>query len=315
MSEENRVILFVFAGRRKNMELQIPFAKKIIEENSDVDYHVWNLSRDRYDSEYLQTITGERITVFNDYQECSPGYDEVFKHYADKKFQKNIFVKLDDDIVFIETKKFRGFIDSIKSNPEKVLSANVINNGACTPIEKELWQKFTRLAIPLLDVHKSSSYAYEAHKYFFQNYQEMLKHEIRLIPTQDWLSINTIGYNWEIGKNISELVGKSLEKRTIVAGRELSSLGDEGAVNTLPRTIVKGFVAAHLTFGPQKLTESQLDPVRKAYSLISKNYLEEDREALTELQDMLQSTSFSSVNWRSRWAESEKDPTAGFYRP
>ncbi|OTR07280.1 hypothetical protein B9M83_09230, partial [Mycobacteroides abscessus] len=58
-----RVILFVFAGRKANMELQVPYIKRILAEHPNVEYHVWNLARDPKDAEYLQTITGERITV------------------------------------------------------------------------------------------------------------------------------------------------------------------------------------------------------------------------------------------------------------
>lgn len=42
-----RVILFVFAGRRPNMELQLPFARRILEEHPNTEYHVWNLARER----------------------------------------------------------------------------------------------------------------------------------------------------------------------------------------------------------------------------------------------------------------------------
>lgn len=315
--ETSRVILFVFAGRKPNMELQIPFAKKILEENPNVDYHVWNLSREQIDNKYLQTIIGERITVFNEYQKFTPGYDEVYKHYADTKFKKNIFVKLDDDIVFVQTKKFKQFVEEIYSNPDTVVSANVINNGACTPLEKGIWEKFSNLGIPLLDVHKSAKYAHEAHNYFFQNYTKMLQQKIKTIPTNDWLSINTIGYNWEMGKKISEIVGTRYDKKTIVAGRQLLDLGDEGVVNTLPRAIVQGFLVAHLTFGPQKLTDSQLKQWRKLYSAISSHYLENDQDAISEIEKILsQKTHLNSANeWRSRWSGKEKDPTEGFYTP
>ena len=78
------VILFVFAGRKQNMELQLPLVRRIITEHPNVQYHVWNLSRNDDDNHYLRAIEGERITVLNDYFGIAPwlGFNAIYRHYA-----------------------------------------------------------------------------------------------------------------------------------------------------------------------------------------------------------------------------------------
>jgi hypothetical protein len=271
-----RVILFVFAGRRPNMELQLPFVRRILAENPDVDYHIWDLARTRRDSDYLQTITGDRITVHNEFRRTTPGYDSVYRHYAESQYQDCVFVKIDDDIVFLQTERFRDFVDAVKANPNVMMSANIINNGACTSLEPSLMGKFRRLGIPLLDVHKSTEYAAMAHNYFFDHHQDLLEQPIKCVPTTQWLSINTIGYTATMATAIANKVGSTCgtaKKPKLVAGRALTSFGDEGLVNTFPRSIMRGFLSCHLTFGPQNLTDEILAPWRSRYGEIGQGYL------------------------------------------
>jgi hypothetical protein len=316
-----RVIIFCFAGRKPNMELQLPFIQRILEENRNAEFDIWNLARDNGDSKYLQTIDGDRITVRNEYRRASPGYDHVFRHYGHEDYRGTVFVKLDDDIVFLQTERFHQFIRAIQANPTAVLSANVINNGACTPLQPELFEKFQRIAIPLLDVHKSGAFAGVAHNYFFDHTPELLDQPIELIPTKDWLSINAIGYTWKTGQRIAKLVFTKCARQN-VAGRDLDWLGDEGTVNTMPRILVRGFLACHLTFGPQNLIPLQLAPWRERYKAIADHYLAHtvacpdiELPGLSEVSHA-QGLPVITPDWRERWTPppGENDPLVGRYK-
>jgi hypothetical protein len=48
---------------------------------------------------------------------------------------------------------------------------------------------------------------------------------------------------------------------------------DEGAINMVPRMIMRGFLVAHLTFGPQGCTEDQCTAWRQQYGEIGRRYL------------------------------------------
>jgi hypothetical protein len=97
-----------------------------------------------------------------------------------------------------------------------------------------------------------------------------------LVPTDNWLSINMIGYGWDMGSALAAVMGSSAPAR--IAGRRFnprSRLGDEAAVNMLPRLICRGLVASHLTFGPQivGLTDETLSRWREQYREIAILYL------------------------------------------
>jgi hypothetical protein len=63
---------------------------------------------------------------------------------------------------------------------------------------------------------------------------------------------------------------------SVIAGRTIrfpSRIGDEGAVNMLPRLICQGFLAVHLGFGPQDPTQEQYALWRKRYSELIDRYI------------------------------------------
>lgn len=277
-----RIVLFCFAGRRQNMELQLPLVRRIIDQNPDVEYHVWNLAHTEDDAAYLQTIEGERITVIKDFHQDKPWrrFNDVYAHYAGPGFRDCTFIKIDDDVVFVQADRFGEFVAAVADNPGRIISAQVVNNGACTPTDPGLWAGFKALdPLRLLDVHKSAAYADAGHSYFHDNWRDMTAQPIEVVPTEDWLSINLIGFDWPTMCAIAERVGRPHGPRFAnIAGRRFgaqSPIGDEGMCNTLPRSIVKGFVACHLSFGPQlkDATDDQVSLWRKQYAQIGREYL------------------------------------------
>ena len=125
----------------------------------------------------------------------------------------------------------------------------------------------------MLDAHLSRQFFWLTHAYMFDHYHELLAQPIKVIPTADWLSINMIGYDWAMGRRISDMLGEFYEPH-MVAGRELiGQMGDEGAVNKVPRLICQGFLAAHLTFGPQMISNEHLTAVRDRYAEIGQKCL------------------------------------------
>lgn len=273
-------ILFVFAGRRANMELQLPFIHRILSEHPETQCHLWNLTRTAEDNEYLRTLhlrhDQERLTVINDFHGVNPWerMGDVYRHYTEPQYEHSLFVKMDDDVVFIESGRFGDFVKSVDNNRNSVISAKVINNGACTLTEPGWYGQFEPLNLPLLDVHLSSEYAEMSHQYLFDHWTELVGQPIQTIPTSEWLSINLIGYDWAMGQRIAETIGKPSPR--YIAGREfrrIDRMGDEGVVNTLPRNIFQGFLASHLSFGPQKLPETKWDELRARYADIGNQYL------------------------------------------
>ncbi|AEK08073.1 glycosyltransferase [Mycobacterium phage ThreeRngTarjay] len=270
------IIIFTFAGRRPNVELLRPYIERILAEHSNARWEIWNLARDPRDAAYLRTIEGDRIVVRHDFYNPSNWWaslNEVWREYARSDYKDAVFVKTDDDLAFVETDGLGDFVNLAVANPNAVISALTVNNGASTPLIPGINRGFERLNIPLLDVHMSNDYAEMAHGWFFDNWKGLIKGR-GSAPTEDWVSINLIAYTWQVGKRLGELVGTVSPRH--IAGRdwrEGSTLGDEGAVNMLPRIIDKGLVAAHLTFGPQQCPDEQQDRWRARYAEIAEEYL------------------------------------------
>jgi hypothetical protein len=293
MTHKPPVILFTFAGRQPNLELQIPMVKRILAENPNVEYHFWNFARNDKDRAFVKSISGERITVWNGHSGdgfSSPAptgdgnqfganeHNAAYLHYSQPQFKDHLFVKVDDDIVFLETARFHKFVEAIDANRDKCLVANIINNGGCTPVNPTIWEGFQKIGQPLLDIHIGNKFPDMAHRRLFEHPDEFLNQPIELVPTADWLSINAVGYSWDVLVHVLKTIGKP--QPAFLSGRPMHGwgrvFGDEGVFQTLDRLIVKGFTAAHLTFGPQKPTANQLAMWLQGYRRLGEQYLASD---------------------------------------
>lgn len=275
------VTLFMFAGRRGNLEVNLPLIRRILDENPLVQCDIWNLARDRTDGEYLKTIAGDRIRVIHTYAPGTRRMYKVWQHYAQRQYRDHLFVKIDDDVVFIETEKFGEFVDAIEANPDRILSAEVVNNGACTEFMPDLCQGFLGLGIPLLDVHESNEYAQMCHQYMLERWRDLVSRPTGIADIETWLSINFIGLDWSMLASLAAKIGQRSPAQ--IADREWGPrcrIGDEGAANMFDRAVMTGFTVGHLGFGPQKLTEAQEAEWQGWYAELGQEYLRDVRADL-----------------------------------
>lgn len=273
------IVLFMFAGRRGNLEINLPMIRRILDENPRVTFHLWNLARERDDDLYIRALPvkgDDRIQVFHDFAKPRPlrYLSKVWDYYCRADYADTLFVKIDDDCVFIETEKFAEFVDHVEASPEHILTAEVVNNGACTVFMPDLWQQFLGLDIPLLDVHTSNEYARQAHAYMLANWRDLVARPTGLVEIETWLSINFVGMTWDMLRYVSGRIGR--QSPPTIADREWrpgNRIGDEGAVNLFPRLCMTGFTVGHLGFGPQDLTAAQEDLWRIGYAEVAQQYL------------------------------------------
>lgn len=269
-------IMFCFGGRRENLELQLPLIRDALSRNPALEYHLWDLARDDEDSKYIRQVGGERIRVITSLRARNPWerFPLVYRHYAKVEFSGKHFVKLDDDIVFLESRRVSDFIRHSRQRPDSITSARVFNNGACSVREPGLERLPENLGIPLLDAHKSAEFAMTSHDRLINHWRDLVDGAGRPYNTQDWLSINMISYNWDMAVRIAALVNTTSPSH--IAGRNFGPaqrLGDEGVVNMMDRLIHPGMVAAHLTFGPQRLSSEQFQAYRNWYAELGREYL------------------------------------------
>lgn len=304
MSTANLVI-FIFAGRRANMEIQMPYLDRILETYPDAVLHLWDLTRDPADARYLDTLEGAhggRVAVLRHlhgghpikcfyphsarrprgHPRCTclrhkPPYEEPYKWYAAHPHYSNCtFVKMDDDVLFLETDNFDMLIEPLSEFPNRIISANVINNAVCAKYNTA-WRATANTfavgdpSLPKNDqrwwaLHTDPEFAAFSHEGFLRCMGAGLNMAggsayIRTRPGEA-VSINCIAFTHTTMKRL--------------AGMMSDTLGDEGAVDRCLPWIAREFIAAHLTFGPQDAVLEKtglLERYRNDYWQLSKEYL------------------------------------------
>src|SRR6185369_10029803 len=152
------VVLFSFWGRRANVELQLPFIHRILDEHPGVVFEAWNFCRTPEDDAYMRSLGGERMIMRHNVWRRSQGWRGMncsYQHYTQRAFMGTTFVKIDDDVVFLEPDRFGEFLEAVRANPVHVVSADVVNNGACSQLDPSLRNLHRDMGIKLLDVHLS----------------------------------------------------------------------------------------------------------------------------------------------------------------
>lgn len=64
---------------------------------------------------------------------------EYYHHYTQKRYPNHVIIKCDDDIVFIDTKEFDGFVQRRIANKQNMLAfPSIVNNGVCAFNQQKL---------------------------------------------------------------------------------------------------------------------------------------------------------------------------------
>lgn len=307
-----RLILFQFAGRQANMEVQRPYLDAILRAHPTAELHLWDLTRNAADARYLQTLDGAhegRVRVRGDLHpghpiECmypngypggtphrprgwrpcvclkhKPPYEKPWKSYAeDDSYADAVFVKIDDDVLFLETDNFPHLVGPLVKHPDRIISANVVNNAVCAKYLRggemqDMREKFDlgSPSRPFYDrdwweLHTEAEFASFSHAQFlssmpFTNMRRSWKPEYVRTRPGEAVSINCVAMTHPTLRRVAGMMGVRL--------------GDEGAVDRCLPWIALSFRAAHLAFGPQEkaMGPALLDQIRGEYTNLRKEYL------------------------------------------
>ncbi|MEZ2132289.1 MULTISPECIES: hypothetical protein [unclassified Sinorhizobium] len=197
-------------------------------------------------------------------------YWQAYDFYARrlKIFSDSIFLKCDDDIVYMNLEKLSDFIEFRRTNPKYlVVSANVVNNGVCAH-----WQQVAG-SIPERVGHfeyppggfggslwLSAERANELHDYFLQTDNKHLPLPSQVIEWTERQSINFIAW-----------LGRDLVHMALPKGDDERALTvDLPMLLERPTAIYSDFTVSHLSFGPQEKGLA-LDRLIQAYDELMRN--------------------------------------------
>jgi hypothetical protein len=123
-----KTIVVTFAGRKKFMEILFPYIKKY--EHKIDEYHIYAATNNQEDLDYIEKFSSENefVKVFR----AEPGRDPIYlwnECYKNSQDENSVYLKLDDDIVFIDDSLFTDFLEFRKDNPQyPIIYPMIVNN-------------------------------------------------------------------------------------------------------------------------------------------------------------------------------------------
>jgi hypothetical protein len=177
---------------------------------------------------------------------------QAYDYYSRRlpEFANTLFLKCDDDIVYMDIEKLSSFIEFRRENPKYfIVSANVVNNGVCA-----YWQQVAgSLPSALGDFERppggfggtlwqSPQRAAQLHDYFLAKEDKYmpLTH-----PVIDWTERQSINFIAWLGKDLLHMSGLTRDDEHALSVEIPNFLNR-------PTAIYSDFVVSHLSFGPQE---------------------------------------------------------------
>lgn len=140
----SRVILFCPGGRENILSIQLLNMIPILDLDIVFEYHIWDFSWTKEDSEYISQLHNihpkikVKTSPYTDASRAGEGASKQFAYflcdfYRFEAYHEYVFIKLDDDICFIDVSQFERFVDGREKSDAFLYSANVINNNCHAP--------------------------------------------------------------------------------------------------------------------------------------------------------------------------------------
>ncbi|MBB6182137.1 hypothetical protein [Pseudorhizobium flavum] len=179
-------------------------------------------------------------------------YYQAYDYYATRveKFDEAVFLKCDDDIVYIELDKLDEFIQFRRTNPHYfIVSANVINNGVCAYLQQAAG------SIPTVvgdfehppggfggTLWESAERAAKLHAYFLGQDGQTLPLSQSVV---DWTERQSINFITWLGRDLRHMALPQCDDEYALSVGIPTFLGR-------PSAIYSNFTVSHLSFGPQE---------------------------------------------------------------
>jgi len=303
------VVAMLIGGRRDRMNLTVAYLDRLIAACHLDEVHIWDNAIKHEDSEWLATLADQDgYTVFlpgghNRWLQAYRYYTakgtneslsavgtQVLSRFTPKwegaNIDNTVLIKLDDDIVFVDTEAFPGFVQYVRSTPHFLVHANIINNGVAAyyqaqkdpellerlpeladyPSEHgriaDFWPPFAGNGGPLV---MKGALAKEFHRYFIEHRSKfgglgpkgeqcILYTAPHVLAGQGRFSINFFGTRWSKWDMVADLVGVVDQPFYDEFALTVQATEKQG----ISECIYSPFVVAHLSFSYQ-LRQGDID--------------------------------------------------------
>lgn len=248
-----RIVIVTPAGRQKYMEILLKYVVVLHNIGIVDEYQIWENTQNESDKQYLANIAASH--KFIRHIKPSTGIDGNFSiahFFPNAQDDKTVYVRFDDDIVFVEVWTFIHFLHFRIKHPEYFLCfANVINNAMISHIHQRLgvYQDLPHIGYNPMDRNgwRVGDVANAIHERFFEKQTADHLNDYRfpqwILNEYDRVSINCISWLGEEFKQFGGEVDRDEEPwLTQVKPKLLNK----------PSCIYGGFVVCHFAFYIQR---------------------------------------------------------------
>src|SRR5262245_14409985 len=224
---EHKIIAVTPAGRKEYIELLVRY---LLRDRGLVDeYHLWLNTPDHEDLEYLRNLEQSHPGYIsckerdpNIYLDMNHAGLSIFQFFRYCTEPNTVYVRLDDDICYINRGALRELIDfRIRHREYFLVSANIVNNALCSYLHQRMG---------IIDLGKGVSgylctdstgwrdprFAEHVHRTFFRHYDagtiDTYKFPRWELSTNERFSINCISWLGEEFQKFSGVVGVAEEE-------------------------------------------------------------------------------------------------------
>ena len=209
--KEWKVVALTPAGRRDHLRI----LKKYIEKNNLIDtWQLWLNTGDIEDIKYINEIASDKIEIKRIEGLNKQDIFSICKFFKYAQDDDTIYVRLDDDIVFIEDNAIEELLNARLENENPfVVFANIVNNAVINNIHQEigvLGKQFGEASIERFDPvnHSNHNFVKYVHNNFIDKYRSDKLNEYffenRILKNYEPFSINCFAF---FGKDMKELPG------------------------------------------------------------------------------------------------------------
>jgi len=196
---------------------------------------------------------------------CIKNWKNYYQFYDQPQYEKDVILKCDDDIIFIDLYKLPSFIAFVRDTEYDLVFANTINNGVSAYLQQNRYHLIPEEVMILeypTDGYEGSLWesgikAETLHRYFVSHYLSFLDHDYKkeVVPITTQFSINFFGYK---GKNWSKL------KDAYIAD-EYSLTVEYVKHREFKNVFYSDFYVSHLSYFMQINTGIPLQPLLNLY--------------------------------------------------
>lgn len=250
----NRVVVTP-AGRRRYLEALAPYVLRALGRGEADRWDLWLNTEDPQDVNAihgLKHMCPRQVRVVEAPGRCNSVHS-IGRFFAEARDPETVYIRLDDDVVWLAEDFFPRLLAGRERYPDAFLvSANVVNNAACSCFHQEVGALDTRLGKVkpyCLDVlgWQSGRFAEYVHRTFLASAQHLWH-----FPDAPWgnrLSVNAVCW---YGRDIPGAV-EGDEEAWLTDGRPLMIVGDA--------------LCVHYAFLPQREHLEKTDLLRRYVEL------------------------------------------------